>query len=114
MYKRQKLGEDNVNSSVVQNSKENISVGRANTVMGRGNVVMGDSQTVVGQYAKANASSSFSVGTGKSKYDRATAFSVDKKGIVRESGGSMIEQRDDGGYDQVWEEVNGEIVKVNL
>jgi len=111
---QKKLGEDNVNSSVVQNSKENISVGNANTVMGKGNVVMGDSQTVVGQYAKANASSSFSVGTGTSKYDRATAFSVDKKGIVRESGGSMIEQRDDGGYDQVWEEVNGEIVKVNL
>jgi len=26
----------------------------------------------------------------------------------------MIEERPDGGYDQVWEEVNGEIVKVNL
>jgi hypothetical protein len=103
-YQR-RLGEDNVSASVVQNSKENISVGRGNTVMGKGNVVMGDSQTVVGQYAKADASSSFSVGTGTSKYDRATAFSVDKKGIVRESGGSMIEQRDEGGYDQVWEVV---------
>ena len=111
---QKKLGEDNVNSSVVQNIKENISVGRANTVMGRGNVVVGDSQTVVGQYAQASPSSSFSVGTGTNKYDRATAFSVDKKGIVRESGGSMIEERPDGGYDQVWEEVNGEIVKVNL
>jgi hypothetical protein len=111
---QKKLGEDNVSASVVQNSKENISVGRANTVMGRGNVVMGDSQTVVGQYAQPNPSSSFSVGTGKSRYDRSTAFSVDKTGIVREGRGGMVEQRDDGGFDQVWEEVNGEIVKVNL
>jgi len=108
------LGGNNVDASQVQSSRGNTSVKGGNTVMGRGNTAVGDNQTVVGQFSAPAPNASFAVGSGRNANDKSTAFSVDKSGIVRESGGSLIEERDDGGYDQVWEEVNGEIVKVNL
>jgi hypothetical protein len=107
-------GGNNVDASQVQSSRGNTSVRGGNTVMGRGNTAVGDNQTVVGQFSAPAPNASFAVGSGRNAQDKATAFSVDKSGIVREGRGGMVEQRDDGGYDQVWEEVNGEIVKVNL
>lgn len=107
-------GGNNVDANQVQSSRGNTSVKGGNTVMGRGNTAVGDNQTIVGQFSAPAPNASFAVGSGRNANDKSTAFSVDKSGIVRESGGSLIEERDDGGYDQVWEEVNGEIVKVNL
>ena len=107
-------GGNNVDANQVQSSRGNTSVRGGNTVMGRGNTAVGDNQTIVGQFSAPAPNASFAVGSGRNAQDKATAFSVDKSGIVREGRGGMVEQRDDGGFDQVWEEVNGEIVKVNL
>lgn len=106
-------GGNNVDPSVVQRSRNNSSVRGGNAVFGTGNIATGKHQTVVGQYSEPKPNAAFAVGTGTSKEDRATPFSVGKDGIVREGGGVIVEEVN-GVYQPVYEEVNGEIVKVTL
>jgi hypothetical protein len=68
---------------------------------------------VVGQYSKPSSTSAFSVGTGNSESERYNALSVDKSGIVREGGGALMDEIDDE-LTQIYEEINGEMVKVTI
>lgn len=114
-YKKALTKGGNLSASVVSRGSGNISsLNSGNIVTGRNNIAMGQNQFVTGQFARVDMNTSFAVGSGKGALDRSNAFSVSRDGIVREGGGALVEQRDDLGYDQVYEEVNGEIIKVTL
>jgi hypothetical protein len=103
---------NNTEVSMVQRAKGNVSKrGTGNFVTGRNNIAAGSGQTVVGQYSKPSSTSAFSVGTGNSDSERYNALSVDKSGIVREGGGALMDDIDDV-QNQIYEEINGEMVKV--
>ena len=100
--------------SMVQRASGNVSKrGTGNFVTGKHNVAAGAGQTVVGQYSKPSSTSAFSVGTGDSDSERYNALSVDKSGVVREGGGALIDEIDDE-HSQIYEEINGEMVKVTI
>ena len=105
---------NNTEVSMVQRAKGNVSKrGTGNFVTGRNNIAAGSGQTVVGQYSKPSSTSAFSVGTGNSDSERYNALSVDKSGIVREGGGALMDEIDDE-HTQIYEEINGEMVKVTI
>jgi hypothetical protein len=105
---------NNTEVSMVQRAKGNVSKrGTGNFVTGRNNIAAGSGQTVVGQYSKPSSTSAFSVGTGDSDSERYNALSVDKSGIVREGGGYLMDEIDDE-HTQIYEEINGEMVKVTI
>ena len=105
---------NNTEVSMVQRAKGNVSKrGTGNFVTGRNNIAAGSGQTVVGQYSKPSSTSAFSVGTGNSESERYNALSVDKSGIVREGGGALMDEIDDE-HTQIYEEINGEMVKVTI
>ena len=98
--------------SMVQRASGNVSKrGTGNFVTGKHNVAAGSGQTVVGQYSKPSSTSAFSVGAGKSDSERYNALSVDKNGVVKEGGGALMDDIDDE-HKQIYEEINGEMVKV--
>jgi hypothetical protein len=74
---------------------------------------MGSNQTVMGSYAQTNTTLNMAVGAGTSPNDRYNALSVDRNGIVREGEGHLV-TNDNGDIKQVYEEVNGELVKITL
>jgi hypothetical protein len=100
-------------SLVLSNNKNETRGGSGNAVFGRGNRVMGSNQTVMGSYAQTNTTLNMAVGAGTSPNDRYNAFSVDRNGIVREGEGHLV-TNDNGDIKQVYEEVNGELVKITL
>lgn len=104
---------DNINPSMVQRNIGNRSIGAGNTVLGKGNVAVGAFQTAVGKYNKPSMHEAFSVGTGSNELERNTAFSVGLDGIVREGGGVIVEDINDE-IKTVYEEINGELVKITL
>ena len=109
-----KYESNNTEVSMVQRAKGNVSKrGTGNFVTGRNNIAAGSGQTVVGQYSKPSSTSAFSVGTGDSESERYNALSVDKSGIVREGGGALMDEIDDE-HTQIYEEINGEMVKVTI
>lgn len=109
-----KYESNNTEVSMVQRAKGNVSKrGTGNFVTGRNNIAAGSGQTVVGQYSKPSSTSAFSVGTGDSESERYNALSVDKSGIVREGGGALMDEIDDE-LTQIYEEINGEMVKVTI
>jgi len=100
-------------SLVQQGSGNSTNKGSGNFVTGSGNKGTGKNQTVVGQNNKPKQTDVFQVGTGTSDSERHTALSVGNDGVVREGGGTIVEETDSG-ISPVYEEVNGEMVKITI
>jgi hypothetical protein len=81
--------------------------------MGRGNAAIGRNQTVMGQYAEPTSKSVMVVGAGTSPANQYNAVSVGNDGIFRQGGGSVVTEVD-GSVQEVYEEVNGELVKITI
>jgi hypothetical protein len=98
-------------SAVLANSGNFSPPSSGNAVMGKGNVAVGKNQTVMGTFSEPTTKVVMAVGAGTSKAGRYNAFSVGTDGVVREGQGYLVTEVS-GNIEHVWEEVNGELVKI--
>ena len=103
----------NAKSLVMQGSGNSSARGSGNFVAGEGNKATGKNQTVVGQNNKTQQQAVFQVGTGTSDTNRHSALTVGRDGVTREGDGNMVEETSSG-IGPVYEEVNGELVKITM
>jgi len=98
-------------SAVMANSGNFSTPNSGNLVAGRGNVAIGKNQSLMGKFAEPSTKVTMAVGAGTSKTNRYNALSVGNDGIVREGQGYLVTEIN-GNIEHVWEEVNGELVKI--
>jgi hypothetical protein len=98
-------------SAVMANSGNFSTPNSGNLVAGRGNVAIGKNQSLMGKFAEPSTKVTMAVGAGTSKTNRYNALSVGTDGIVREGQGHLVTEVN-GNIEHVWEEVNGELVKI--
>lgn len=103
----------NAKSLVMQGEGNSSARGSGNFVTGKGNKATGKNQTVVGQNNKTQQQAVFQVGTGTSDTNRHSALTVGRDGVTREGDGNMVEETSSG-IGPVYEEVNGELVKITM
>jgi hypothetical protein len=108
---RKSFKERGEQSAVLANSGNFSAPNSGNLVAGRGNVAIGKNQSLMGKFAEPSTKVTMAVGAGTSKTNRYNAFSVGTDGVVREGQGYLVTEVN-GNIEHVWEEVNGELVKI--
>lgn len=103
--------QSNTTSAVLTNEGNYARPNSGNMVSGRGNIASGRNQTVMGEFSVPSTKNVMAVGAGTSKSNRYNALSVGRDGIVREGNGHVVEEVS-GNIQNVYEEVNGEMVKI--
>lgn len=106
-------GTEKGSQNAVLDAKGNQTVsGGGNFIAGRDNQAWGRNQTIMGTGSTGSAGQKFAIGSGTTS-ERFDAFSVGNDGVVKEGGGSMIEEVSSTDQ-QVYEEVNGQKVKITI